>query len=120
MPAQFGQPGYRAAREERLAISRTPIREALKRPEQDLVMHEPHHGAAVASLDHGQVTEPYLLREVLEGTAARLAAQHATPVGIAGLQRMVDADRALPGQPRRLAQTNRQFHQQVRLNPSSL
>ncbi len=100
---------------ERLAISRTPVREALKRLElQGLVTHEPHHGAVVASLDYGQVTELYLLREVLEGTAARLAAQHATPVEINVLQRMVDADRALVGQPRQLAQTNRQFHQQVR------
>jgi len=100
---------------ERLSISRTPVREALKRLElQGLVAHEPHHGAVVASLEYGQVTEMYLLREVLEGTAARLAAQHATATEIGVLQRMVDADRALIDQPRRLAQTNRRFHQQVR------
>ena len=100
---------------ERLAISRTPVREALKRLElQGLVVHEPHHGAVVASLEYGQVTELYLLREVLEGTAARLAAQHATDVEVGVLERMVDADRALLAEPRRLAQTNRQFHQQVR------
>jgi len=100
---------------ERLSISRTPVREALKRLElQGLVEHEPHHGAVVASLEYGQVTEMYLLREVLEGTAARLAAQHATATEIGVLQRMVDSDRALIEQPRRLAQTNRRFHQQVR------
>ena len=100
---------------ERLAISRTPVREALKRLElQGLVAHEPHHGAVVASLEYGQVTEMYLLREVLEGTAARLAAQHATEVEIGVLQRMVDKDRELLQQPRLLAQTNRQFHQQIR------
>ena len=100
---------------ERLAISRTPVREALKRLElQGLVAHEPHHGAVVASLEYGQVTEMYLLREVLEGTAARLAAQHATVVEIGVLQRMVDKDRELLDQPKLLAQTNRQFHQQIR------
>ena len=68
---------------EQLAISRTPVREALKRLElQGLVVHEPHHGAVVASLDYGQMTELYLLREVLEGSAARLAAQHATATEI--------------------------------------
>ncbi len=100
---------------ERLAISRTPVREALKRLEmQGLVVHEPHHGAVVASLEYGQVTELYLLREVLEGTAARLAAQHATTIEIGVLQRMVEADRALTQQPKRLARSNRQFHQQLR------
>ncbi len=100
---------------ERLSISRTPVREALKRLElQGLVAHEPHHGAVVASLEYGQITEMYLLREVLEGTAARLAAQHATAVEIGVLERMVETDRSLIDQPRRLAQTNRRFHQQVR------
>ena len=100
---------------DRLEISRTPIREALKRLElQGLVVHEPHHGAVVAMLDYGQVTELYGLREVLEGTAARLAAQHATEVEIQVLREMVARDRALTGQPTQLARTNRQFHQQVR------
>lgn len=100
---------------ERLAISRTPVREALKRLElQGLVAHEPHHGAVVASLEYGQVAELYLLREVLEGTAARLAAQHATAVEIDVLQDMIARDRRLVAQPRTLAQTNRRFHQQIR------
>ena len=100
---------------ERLAISRTPVREALKRLElQGLVAHEPHHGAVVASLDYGEVTELYLLREILEGTAARLAAQHATVTELGVLQRMVDDDRRLVEQPQHLARSNRQFHQQIR------
>ncbi len=100
---------------EQLAISRTPVREALKRLElQGLVVHEPHHGAVVASLEYGQVTELYLLREVLEGTAARLAAQHATAIEIGVLERMVEADRALTRKPMHLARSNRRFHQQVR------
>jgi DNA-binding GntR family transcriptional regulator len=99
----------------RLSISRTPVREALKRLElQGLVAHEPHHGAVVASLEYGEVAELYLLREVLEGTAARLAAQHATMVEIGVLRDMVDRDRALTDQPAELARTNRLFHQQVR------
>jgi DNA-binding GntR family transcriptional regulator len=100
---------------ERLRISRTPVREALKRLEmQGLVVHEPHRGAVVAVLDYGQVAELYLMREVLEGTAARLAAQHATDVEIGVLADMVERDRAIAAQPRELARTNRLFHQQVR------
>lgn len=98
-----------------LAISRTPVREALKRLElQGLVTHEPHHGAVVTALEYGQMTEMYLLREVLEGTAARLAAQHATAVEIGVLQQMVVKDHRLLKAPKELARTNRQFHQQVR------
>ncbi len=64
---------------ERFQISRTPVREALKRLEtQGLVVHEPHHGAVVATLDYAETAELYFMREVLEGTAARLAAIHAT------------------------------------------
>jgi len=100
---------------ERLAISRTPVREALKRLElQGLVAHELHHGAVVAALEYGQVTEMYALREVLEGTTARLAAQHATAVEIGVLERMVESDRGLVAQSWLLAQTNRRFHQQLR------
>ena len=100
---------------ERFAISRTPIREALKRLElQGLITHEPHHGAVVAALEYNQMAELYLLREVLEGTAARLAAQHATAVEIGVLQEMVESDRRLTGEPKQLALTNRAFHQQIR------
>lgn len=99
----------------RLGLSRTPIREALKRLElQALVAHEPHHGAVVASLDYGQTAELYLMREMLEGTAARLAAQHATTVEIGVLEDMVARDRGVVDDPRTLARTNRQFHRQLR------
>jgi DNA-binding GntR family transcriptional regulator len=100
---------------QRFSLSRTPIREALKRLEQQgLITHEPHHGVVVTSLNYGQIAELYLLREVLEGTAARLAAQHASDIEIGLLQEMVEKDRALAEQPARLAKTNRGFHQQVR------
>ena len=111
-------PGMRLRENElaaQLDISRTPVREALKRLElQGLIAHEPHHGAIVASLSYGQMTELYQLREVLEGSAARLAAQHATSVEIDVLGRMVATDRSLLAQPVLLARSNRHFHQQIR------
>ncbi|MCR0984810.1 GntR family transcriptional regulator [Roseomonas populi] len=102
---------------ERFGISRTPVREALKRLEaQGLVLHEPHHGAVVASLDYGQMTELYHMREVLEGTAAGLAATHATTTEIEILREMVERDRGLLKDPAALAATNRSFHRQIRLS----
>lgn len=100
---------------QRFALSRTPIREALKRLEQQgLITHEPHQGMAVTSLDYNQIAELYALREVLEGTAARLAAQHASAIEISVLEEMVAADRARNEDAAMLARTNRAFHQQLR------
>jgi DNA-binding GntR family transcriptional regulator len=102
---------------ERYGISRTPVREALKRLEaQGLVLHEPHHGAVVARLDYARMTELYHMREVLEGTAAGLAATHATPTEMEVLREMVERDRGLLDDPAVLAGTNRLFHRQVCLS----
>jgi DNA-binding GntR family transcriptional regulator len=100
---------------ERLKISRTPVREALKLLEaRGLVLHEPHYGAVVASLDYPKIIELYFMRELLEGSAAKLAAIHATETEVAVLRAMVASDLALVNQPARLAETNRRFHEQIR------
>ena len=100
---------------ERFQISRTPVREALKRLEsQGLVVHEAHYGAVVASISDEQIAELYQVREVLEGAAVREAASHATPAEIDVLFEMVERDRGLIDQPRALAHTNRLFHARLR------
>lgn len=102
---------------ERYGISRTPIREALKRLEaKGLVTHTPNQGAVVTTLDFNQTAELYLMREVLEGTAARLAATCATNTEIDVLAEMIEHDRRHPYDSKLLTQTNRQFHRQLRLS----
>jgi DNA-binding GntR family transcriptional regulator len=54
----------------------------------------------VASLDHNQLAELYVVRAELEGLAARLAARHATEEEVRVLRDMVADDRALVGDPR--------------------
>jgi DNA-binding GntR family transcriptional regulator len=62
----------------RLAISRTPIREALGRLQQEgLVEILPAAGVRVAVLNLTEAAELYDVREVLDGLAARLAARRA-------------------------------------------
>ncbi|MEJ8570002.1 GntR family transcriptional regulator [Microbaculum marinum] len=64
---------------DRLAVSRTPIREAIRRlAENGLVSHGTGGGLAVAVLDLAQMKELYDVRAVLEGAAAGFAAQHAS------------------------------------------
>lgn len=66
---------------ERLGVSRTPVREAIRQLEADgLVAHVPRIGASVRKLDYAEVMELYEMRAVLEGTAARLAARAASKV----------------------------------------
>lgn len=99
---------------ERYSVSRTPIREALKRLEsQGLAVHEPNRGVVVAQLDHDQLNELYVIRTVLEGTVARLAAQHATKPEIELLQEMVENDRANAQDPVALSASNRAFHRRL-------
>jgi DNA-binding GntR family transcriptional regulator len=64
---------------ERLKVSRTPVREALGRlAMQGLVETAGGRGMIVRSLSTAEVLELYAMRELLEGAAARLAAQHAS------------------------------------------
>ena len=95
----------------RLGISRTPVREAIRQLEAEgLVVHVPRVGAAVRSLDPGEVTELYEMRGVLEGTAARLAARAASSVEIEELGAINAEMAAARGDPARLYELNRQFH----------
>lgn len=95
---------------ERLGISRTPVREAIRQLEADgLVTHLPRQGASVRGLEYGEVIELYEMRAVLEGTAARLAARMALPVEIEELVALNAQLAAAPvGTPAQEA--NRQFH----------
>jgi DNA-binding GntR family transcriptional regulator len=69
----------------------------------------------VASLDHDQLGELYVVRAELEGLAARLAAQHAAPEEIRVLREMIARDRSLVADPERLARANKRFHRQIHL-----
>jgi len=70
----------------RLAISRTPIRDALGRLQQEgLVEILPAAGVRVAVLNLREAAELYDVREVLDGLAARLAARRADATALAVL-----------------------------------
>lgn len=100
---------------ERFGVSRTPIREALQRLETQSLLSRDGRSLIVASLDHNQLAELYVVRSELEGLAARLAARHATEEEVRLLQDMVEEDRSLVEDPTALARTNRRFHRQVHL-----
>jgi DNA-binding GntR family transcriptional regulator len=97
---------------ETLGISRTPIRDALKRLESDgLLVAAPRRGLIVAALDQQQVSELYAVRDVLEGLAGRLAAQHASAAEIAAMRDQLERQRRTHDDDvAALARLNRLFH----------
>jgi DNA-binding GntR family transcriptional regulator len=75
---------------QRLGVSRTPVREALKRLEADgMIQFAPPRGFVVTELTHRRVVELYAMREVLAGVAARFAAEQASPMEVQTLQELV-------------------------------
>lgn len=108
------QPGDRLREEElgdRLSLSRTPVREALRRLEAEgVVEHRPRIGAVIRQLDHGEVVALYEMRIVLERTAAELAAKHGHEAEIDMLDQLNDAILAERDNPAAAAAINQSFH----------
>lgn len=112
--------GERLAEEElaeTLGISRTPVREALRRlASEGLVEVAPNRGASVAQWDSADLREIFDLRSILETHATELAAAFAEESVIKALSEACDemddvyarmrGSRSLP----QLAEINRRFH----------
>ena len=95
----------------RFGVSRTPVRQAIARLEAEgLLTHEARRGLTVTRPDHQQVVELYVMREVLEGAAARLAAQHASETEIAAMAEIVEHEPDAFGDARALAEVNQRLH----------
>jgi DNA-binding GntR family transcriptional regulator len=98
-----------------LNVSRTPVREAIRRLESEgMLEHEPRNGLVVARLDRQAVMELYVMREMLEGTAARLCAQQASEMETQDLAELVERERQLAGNFDALSRHNRRFHEAIR------
>ena len=97
-----------------LNVSRTPIREAIRRLISDgLVEGALSRGVMLIELDKQQVREMYALRGSFEGTASRLAAQHASPGEVAVLREIVEKQGKVLGKTDELSRLDRQFHQTI-------
>ena len=79
---------------EQFGVSRTPVREALKRlTAEKLVLGDPVRGLVVHAPEPHEVSEVYLVREALESLAARLAAQRITDDELRQLRVILDSMR---------------------------
>ena len=101
---------------QRLKVSRTPVREALGRlAARGFVEPAGGRGVIVRNLDISEVLELYAMREIMEGAAARLAAEHASTPEIDALrdieQALVEASAAETAGD--MARLNRAFHDAI-------
>ena len=89
---------------EQFAVSRTPVREALRRlAALGLVSFEPNRGVRVRTLTRDELREAFLVRAELESLATELAVPHFTEVELAQLVAAEDRFAALTGELRHAA-----------------
>ena len=104
---------------EELGVSRTPVREALRRlDEAGLVTFVPNRGATVVAWTIEEVRETYLVRAGLESRAAGLAATRITAEELDTLDALIDAMEplvtAVDDEPvAELSRLNADFHRSV-------
>ncbi|MFQ6014582.1 MAG: GntR family transcriptional regulator [Anaerolineae bacterium] len=101
---------------EQMAISRAPVREALRILERDgLVVTIPRKGTFVNELSIEDIKEIYSLRSVLEGYAIKLAIENAGPDDIRRLNdlftQMINA--AQKGETEELVERDIEFHRLI-------
>ena len=113
-------PGSRMTEQDvasRVGVSRTPVREAMRRLEAEgLVSVVPHHGAFVRTWSDDDAEDVFELRLLIEALVAERAAEN---VGTAQLVRLrslaeaqiSEAERRHAGYLERIANLNSQFHQ---------
>ena len=101
---------------ERLSLSRTPVREALRKLESDgIVEHRPRIGAVIRRLSRAEVVELYEMRLVLERTAAEMAAKHASAAEIDALEELNDQIGSATDNAPQAAALNQRFHRGIYL-----
>jgi DNA-binding GntR family transcriptional regulator len=73
-----------------LGVSRTPIREALRRLEQEHIIEESGKGSIVIGISENDLIDIFLIREKLECMAASLAAERCTEEQLAELKETLE------------------------------
>ena len=96
-------------------VSRTPIREALTRLEQDGLVTRTDRGLVVRERSPEEIFDTYETRIVLEAAVGRAAAERRTEHDLRTLRVIVDrTEKVAPDDGQAMFETNRQFHRAMR------
>jgi len=97
---------------EEFKVSPTPIREAMRRLEAEgLLSYDAHIGVSVVEVDFGPTVENFRIRAALESLCASLAAEKATDLDLADIEKAMHALHA--GSDSEYARLNREFHLRI-------
>jgi DNA-binding GntR family transcriptional regulator len=110
------RPGMRVREEDvaaLLKVSRTPVREAFTRLQARGLLEASSGGLAIAEITRGQIMSLYAMRAVLEGAAARFAAENASQADIAGLKHVSRLFASRRGSAATMARINTAFHEAI-------
>jgi DNA-binding GntR family transcriptional regulator len=109
-----GEPLVEVPLAEWLGVSRTPVREALTRLEQDGLVVRTSRGLVVRERSPEEILDIYETRIVLEATAARTAAERRSDVDMMALRRAAaELHSMVDPSENEMASSNRSFHRTV-------
>lgn len=100
---------------EDLGVSRTPIREAVRRLEQEHLVESTPKGILVLSITLKDAMIIYDIRIHAEGLVARACAEHITAEQLSSLKDLLDLQEFYisKGDPEKVKMTDSQFHQMI-------
>jgi DNA-binding GntR family transcriptional regulator len=106
-----GHPLIEVALAEWVGVSRTPIREALQRLEQDGLVYRSDRGLMVRERSPQEILDIYETRVALEATVGRVAAERRTQHDVLILRELLQRGAAVRGDDAAdLVEANEQFH----------
>jgi DNA-binding GntR family transcriptional regulator len=109
-----GSPLVEVALAEWCGVSRTPIREALRRLQQDGLVQRSDRGLAVKTRSPEEILDIYDARMVLEATTGRVAAERRTDYDVRLLHGLLDHGDRVPGTDGpAMVEANQKFHRAV-------
>ena len=98
-----------------LGVSRTPIREALRRLEQEHLIEEAPKGIVVVGISEKDLEDIFAIRKELEGKAGAMAAEHHTDEQLAVLREALEFQEFYLGKqdPDRIKSMDSRFHETI-------
>ena len=98
-----------------LGVSRTPIREALRRLEQEHLIEESPKGMIVVGISEKDLTDIFQIRSALEGKAAQMAAENYTDEQLNTVREALEFQEFYLGKhdPDRIKSMDSRFHETI-------
>ena len=101
-----------------LGVSRTPVREAIRRLEQENILEETGRGLMVVGITHEDMLDMYNIRLQIEGLSARRSAERITEEELAAMRETLDLqhfylEKGGESSSMQIKNLDSQFHEQL-------